>query len=322
MKYFTLGKHKLSKFCLGTWSLGGDKKNNFSYGNVRALKAEKILKYAYKNGINFFDTANVYGDAEIRLGKCFSKIRKKIFIANKVGCTSFEKKIDLSVKNVNKQISNSLKNLKTNYLDLVQLYNPNTSDKNLRACLNFLNEKKETGVIRYIGVSLREPKDYLLLRKLYKFDTVQCNFNILDHRVLDGNILKLIKKDRSKLLARTVLNFGIFTEEFISKKKIIFNKNDHRHKWNLKQIKLWKKYANQIKHLSKRKIENTCYKFCNSFSVSSIIIGATHKEHISTAIILKNFIKLKNKEILKIKKIYKNFSKNYFTKPKFKIKLN
>tara|TARA_A100001015_G_scaffold316611_1_gene431377 strand:- start:1497 stop:2459 length:963 start_codon:yes stop_codon:yes gene_type:complete len=320
MKYFTLGKHKLSKYCLGTWSLGGEKENNFSYGNVSTLKAQKILKYAYKNGINFFDTANVYGDAEIRLGKCFAKIRKKIFIANKIGCTSFDKKIDLSLENVNNQISNSLENLKTNYLDLVQLYNPNPGDENLRACLNFLNEKKEAGVIRYIGVSLREPKDYLLLRKLYRFDTVQCNFNILDHRVFDSNILKLIKKDKSKLLARTVLNFGIFTEEFISKREIIFNKNDHRHKWNLKQIKLWKKYANQIKDLSNRKIENTCYKFCNSFNVSSIIIGATNNEHIASAIILKNYIKLNNEEVLKIKKIYNKFSNNYFAKPKYKIR--
>lgn len=320
MRYFRLGKYKLSKYCLGTWSLGGNKKNNLSYGNISYKESKQLLERAFKSGINFFDTANVYGEAEKRLGNCFEKIRFKVFIASKVGCSSFKRKIDLSVGNVNKQIDSSLKNLRTNYLDIVQLYNPNPFDKNLKSCLSFLKKKKKQGIIRFIGLSLKDPKDYLYLRKLHKFDTVQFNFNVLDLRLFDRNIFKLMKKDRIKLLARTVLNFGIFTEEFISKKKIIFNKNDHRIKWNTKQIKLWRKYIHQIKKLSKRDIENTCYKFCNSFGISSIIIGATKNNHIDKAVSPKNSTKLNNDEIKKIKKIYNNFSKNYFIKPKFKIK--
>ena len=93
MKYFTLGKQKLSKYCLGTWSLGGEENNNISYGDVHKTKAENLLRYAYDQGINFFDTANVYGSAEKRLGYVFKNIREKVFIANKVGCISFKKKL-------------------------------------------------------------------------------------------------------------------------------------------------------------------------------------------------------------------------------------
>ena len=83
MKYFRLGKLRLSKICLGTWSLGGNKKNNFSYGNMNEKQTHKILDYAYQKGINFYDTANVYGDAEKRLENSLS-MREKIFIATKV----------------------------------------------------------------------------------------------------------------------------------------------------------------------------------------------------------------------------------------------
>ena len=96
MKYFKLGKFRLSKICLGTWSLGGNKKHNFSYGHMNENRAYEILNYAYNKGINFFDTANVYGDAEKRLGKFFKNERDKVFIATKVGCTSFNKKLDFS----------------------------------------------------------------------------------------------------------------------------------------------------------------------------------------------------------------------------------
>ena len=321
MKYFTLGKEKLSKNCLGTWSLGGEKKNNVSYGNIDEIQATKLLRYAFDNGINFFDTANVYGEAEKRLGHTFKSTRDKIFIANKVGCVSFKKKLNFSKEIIKKQVYQSLKNLNTEYLDLVQLFTPNPADKNIKQCLNYLDQKKKKGVIKFIGVSLRNPIDYISLRKLYKFDAVQCNFNILDQRLLDDNILKLLRKDNVKVFARTILNFGIFTENFIKKKNTNFKKNDHRYRWDARQILLWKKYAIKLKNLSSRKIENTCYKFCNSFNMSSLIIGANTKKHIDYATTLDNEKKLNNNEINKIKKIYKDYSKNFIVKPKIPIKL-
>lgn len=320
MKYFRLGKHKLSKYCLGTWSLGSDKKNNISYGNITQEKAKKILSYAYKKGINFFDTANVYGDAEKRLGLCFANIRKKVFIATKVGCISYNKKINLTKKLIKKQIITSLKNLKTNYLDLVQIYNPDPKDKKLKSCIEYLDKLKKKDVIKFVGVSLRQPEDYNNIRKFYKFDTVQCNFNILDHRMLENNIIEKLKKDNVKILVRTVLNFGIFTEKFLLKKKIKFKTNDHRYKWNIKQIINWKIYANKIKKLSKRKIENTCYKFCNSHKVSAIIIGANTFAHLDNALLKNNNLGLGRYEIKKIKTIYEDYKKTLFLKPKFLIK--
>ena len=180
---------------------------------------------------------------------------------------------------------------------------------------------KNKKIINFIGISLGQPSDYIKLRNFYKFSSIQCNFNILDQRILNNKIKKIIKKDKVKIFARTILNFGIFTEEFLMKKVIKFNKSDHRFYWDLKQIKLWIKYIKKIKLISDRPIENTCYKFCNSFKIDSLIIGANNLNHLSTALNKDNDIKLKSNELKKISIIYKKYSKNKITKPKIGMKL-
>ncbi len=320
MRYFKLGKHNVSKFCLGTWSLGGNKNKNISYGSINISKANKILDYAFKSGINFFDTANVYGDAEKKLGNFFNKTRDKVFIANKVGCVSFKKKLNFSRKIVKMQIENSLKNLQSEYIDIVQLYNPDYKDNNLRYTIDYLDKLKSQKKISFIGISLAKPEDYIELRKLYKFDTIQFNFNPLDQRVIFKELKNKINKDKVKLFARTVLNFGIFTEKFLKKNKIEFNKDDHRYYWNKNQIMMWLKYIKQIKNYSKRPIENTCYRFCNSFDMDSLIIGATNKNHISIAIEKKNYSKLDEAEIKFFKKVYREYSNHRIFKPKIGMK--
>ena len=78
MIFKTLSKKKVSNLCLGTWSLGKNDKKFNSYGILKE-KPESILRYAYKKKINFFDTANVYGNSEKLLGKVFKKKKKKNF---------------------------------------------------------------------------------------------------------------------------------------------------------------------------------------------------------------------------------------------------
>ncbi len=321
MKYFRLGKYNVSQYCLGTWSLGSNKKKNISYGLISNSEISKILEYSFNKGINFFDTANVYGDSEEKIGNFFYKKRDKVFFATKVGCISFKKKLNFSKHIIQSQINNSLKNLRSDYIDLVQLYNPDTNDNNLKYTIELLDNLKNQNKINFIGISLGQPADYLKLRKLYKFNTIQCNFNVLDQRVLNNKLSEKIMKDKVKVLARTILNFGIFTEDFLMKKKIKFDKNDHRFYWDVKQIKLWMKYINKIKLYSNRPIENTCYKFCNSFKVDSLIIGANNINHLNAALKKNNYFKLKNNELDYISKIYREYSRNKMIKPKIGMKL-
>ena len=147
----------------------------------------------------------------------------------------------------------------------------------------------------------------------------QCNFNILDHRFLEKKLQKYLGKDGVKIFPRTILNFGFFTEDFL-KNKIKFNDRDHRRLWDKNQIDNWKKFIKKIKMHSHRNIEETCYKFCNSFKVNSLIFGATHIKHVKCATLINNFSKLRKNEIKLIKNVYKNFSKDKFIKPDFGMK--
>ena len=83
---------------------------------------------------------------------------------------------------------------------------------------------------------------------------------------------------------------------------------------------MWLKYIKQIKNYSKKLIENTCYRFCNSFDMDSLIIGATNKNHISIAIEKKNYSKLDEAEIKFFKKVYREYSNHRIFKPKIGMK--
>ena len=320
MQYFNSNHNKFSKICLGTWSLSGKNSKIKSYERLNEKKIYTILEEALKKKINFFDTAPVYGLSEKYLGKFIHKIREKIIVSSKVGCVSFNKKLNFRKKNINNQIESIKKNLKTDYIDIIQLYNPNPHDPHLMSALELLDKLKSKKIIKLIGVTLNNPEDYIKLRKLFKFEFVQCNFNFLDQRILDLKILDLIKKDKSTLYARTILNFGIFTETFLKKNKLKFASYDHRSKWKIEQIHRWANYAKKVKSLSNRNLENTSYKFVNSYNIDGLIIGATKKVHIETACKKSNFKRLSKSELNKINEIYSLYNNELLQKPYYRIK--
>lgn len=320
MQFFKLGKQKISRICLGTWSLGGDSKGNISYGNMNNKKAQEILEYAYEKKINFFDTANVYGNAEKRIGLFLkTKKRKNIFVGTKIGCFSFNKKKNFSTKSISNQIISSIKNLNDSYVDLVQLYGPNPQDKNISSTIEKLYEFKEKKLIKNIGISLQSPIDYLQFRKKFKFDFVQCNFNLLDTRIMQNKIFEFFQKDKVKFFARTVLNFGIFTEEFL-KNKANLSQNDHRKKWNSDQINSWCNNIEIIKKIIPGNIEDISYKFCNSFNFCGLIVGSTEKKHIDIATMKSNLKSLKKTQKEIILKLSYQFDKRGIKKPHFIMK--
>ena len=110
-------------------------------------EAVKILRKAYDAGITFYDTANAYTDSEEKIGNALSDVRHNIIIATKSGASDRE--------TVTKHIENSLRMLKTDYIDIFQFHNPavlpDPSDENgaYAAAL----AAKEKGYIRHIGIT-------------------------------------------------------------------------------------------------------------------------------------------------------------------------
>ncbi len=114
---------------------------------VSEEEAIRILRQAYEGGINYFDTANMYSDSEKKLGLALSSVRKEIILSTKSG--------GQDKATVQAHIENSLRMLKTDYIDLFQFHNPaqmpDPADPNgpFAAAL----EAKQKGYIRHIGIT-------------------------------------------------------------------------------------------------------------------------------------------------------------------------
>ncbi|HOP80748.1 MAG TPA: aldo/keto reductase [Armatimonadota bacterium] len=114
---------------------------------VEMEEATRILRKAFDAGINFYDTARSYTDSEEKIGYALSDVRDSIIIATKTpAATRSEVLADLEV---------SLRNLKTDYIDILQLHNPNPlpDPEDSGSSYAGLVEARERGMVRFIGLS-------------------------------------------------------------------------------------------------------------------------------------------------------------------------
>ncbi len=123
MKYRTLGKtgYKISEISYGSWSLGAD------WGNVSEEQAMSVLHSAIDQGVNFIDTADVYGDgkSEQRIGKLLKQRKERIYVATKAGRRLNPHVAEGYTKeNLNAFVDRSRENLGVQTLDLLQLHCP------------------------------------------------------------------------------------------------------------------------------------------------------------------------------------------------------
>ncbi|MBO6109258.1 MAG: aldo/keto reductase, partial [Methanobrevibacter sp.] len=105
----------------------------------------EILKRAYENGIDFYDTAHFYTDSEAKLGKAFEDVRQNIYLASKGAAEEVEE--------FWKQLEQSLKSMKTDYLDLYQFHNLSFCPKGEDDLYKAMLEAKEEGLIKHIGIT-------------------------------------------------------------------------------------------------------------------------------------------------------------------------
>lgn len=315
MKFKKVGSTGLniSTLSLGTWSLGGVTEGKTSYGKISKNKSLNIISRANDLGVNFYDTSPTYGFSQKLLGTYFKKKRDKVIFCSKVGLNSYSKKKNFSKKFITKQLKDILSDLKTDYIDFIKLYCPDPKDKNLQEGYEALIKLKKKGLIRHIGISLNSPTDLLKFNKNFKFDVVQCNFNLLDLRIFDEKLLNHIKKEKIGIIARTIHCFGVFTEEFLKRKTFFKIKskipvNDHRSRWGAEQLNSWLEGAKIIKKQlgNNRNIEDIALKFSNSFDfISSSLIGVQSLDQLNSNLKNNNLSILSKKNIKDIVNINK-----------------
>lgn len=148
-----------------------------SLGDVSQEEADQSISFALEHGVNHFDVAASYGDAELRLGPWMPKIRDQIFLATKTGERTKDK--------AKAEILKSLERLQVEKLDLIQLHavgDLNELDKCTMkgGAIEAAIEAKEEGLVDAIGITghgHQAPATHLEALKRYPFDAVLCPFN-------------------------------------------------------------------------------------------------------------------------------------------------
>ncbi|MDN4522932.1 aldo/keto reductase [Fictibacillus fluitans] len=148
-----------------------------SLGDVTQDEADQSISFALNHGVNHFDTAADYGDAEVRLGPIISEVRNEIFLATKTGQRTKEK--------AKAEIYRSLERMKVDSVDLLQLHAVGTIEE-LDKCtakggaLEAALEAKEEGIVKAIGITghgHQAPVTHLEALKRFSFDTVLLPLN-------------------------------------------------------------------------------------------------------------------------------------------------
>lgn len=172
---------------------------------VNKKEAVYLLQKAFYNGINYFDTARWYSDSEEKIGAAFSYTRDKIVISTKTGAQTA---VDFW-----KDLEQSLKNLKTDYIDIYQFHNPAFCPKpgDESGLYDAMIEAKKQGKIRHIGITnhrlavAKEAIDSDL------YDTMQFPFCYLATEP-DFEVVQLCKDKNMGFIAMKALSGGLITD--------------------------------------------------------------------------------------------------------------
>lgn len=211
---------QVSEIGLGTWQLGAD------WGNVNDATAEKVLATAVDAGVNFFDTADCYGEglSEKRLGK-FVKT-SEVFIATKLGRFPKPGGADnFSMEQFRLHTEDSLKRLGVDCLDLTQVHCPPTELIKQGEMFEWLRNLKKEGKIKEFGLSIESMEEAELCLQQEGLASLQIIFNVLRQKPID-TIFELALKKQVALIVRLPLASGLLSGNF--KKDTSFPSNDHR----------------------------------------------------------------------------------------------
>ncbi len=212
----------VSEVGLGTWQLGG------SWGDVSQEEAYKILGEAIDNGINFFDTADVYGDgkSEELIGKFLGKTKKNVFVATKIGRRSKPGwPENFTLETMRRHVEDSLSRLGVESLQLVQLHCIPTETLRSGEVFDHLRTLQKEGKINYYGVSVESMEEALICLEQPDIVSLQIIFNIFRQKPITV-LFEKAQKQRVAIIARVPLASGLLTGKFNQKTK--FAASDHR----------------------------------------------------------------------------------------------
>ncbi|MBT9739707.1 aldo/keto reductase [Dorea formicigenerans] len=229
MQYQEFGKTglKVSKLCLGTWGIGGAGWD--SYSDESRMDA---IKAALECGINFIDTAPAYnaGKAECYVGETLSKLKKRreVVISTKCGNKFVDGKYLRcgSKESILKQCDESLKNLKTDYIDIYLVHWPDP-DVELEETIDAVSTLKKEGKILHAGVSNFSKEQIEEAQKYCKIEAFQPQYSLADRK--DEKLIRWAHEQGLGIMTYGTLGGGILTGNY--RKLRTFEQTDSRNRF-------------------------------------------------------------------------------------------
>ena len=218
MKQRQLGKNgpMVSTVCFGAWPIGG------GMGKVDQTQAIKTIHSAIESGVNFFDTAEGYNTSEMVLGKALEGKRHNIVLASKLSGE------DHSIGHIRNAINNSLKVLKTDYIDIYQLHTPQPNWP-IEDTMSELVKLKQEGKILHIGLSNYSVEETISATACTSIQSSQPRYNLIFNNE-EKATLEFCYQNGIGIMAHSVLAKGLLTGKY--KAGHIFEEDDERKLFN------------------------------------------------------------------------------------------
>lgn len=224
MEYRKLGRTgwNVSAISFGAWAIGS------AWGTVNDKDSLAALHRALDSGVNFFDTADVYGDgrSERLLAHLRHERTEPFTIATKAGRRlNPHTAAGYNRKNLTEFIERSLQNLNTDAIDLLQLHCPPTEVYYMPEVFAILDDLVQAGKLRFYGVSVEKVEEALKAIEYPGVQSVQIIYNIFRQRPAELLFIEAAKRNVA-ILARLPLSSGMLTGKFTRQSS--FEKDDHR----------------------------------------------------------------------------------------------
>ena len=226
MNYRKLGNTgiSVSEISLGTWQVGGKWGEPFDH----AL-ADRILNEAVDGGVNFIDTADVYGDGESEqaVGRLVKSRSEQLYVASKCGRQIRPHTNEAYTPQALRAfVEASLKNMGLERLDLIQLHCPPTEVYYRPEIFELFDRLQQEGKIAHMGVSVEKVEEALKAIEYPNVKTVQIIFNLFRQRPSELFFREAARREVG-ILARVPLASGLLTGKF--GRDTTFGEGDHRH---------------------------------------------------------------------------------------------
>ena len=295
MEYRALGRTglRVSVVGLGAWEIGGAATLTFErlgaiahgYGHVDDREAIELVHRCQDLGINFVDTAPIYGDghSEELLGKALEGRRHRWIVATKGGhgATEGQAWTDFSEARILSQIDESLRRLRTDHVDVYLLHGPTPEDIARGGCLSALSKLKAAGKARFVGVSLGRNDVGLELCQRGVVDVLQQSISLTS----TAAIVRLLPAARAAgvgIVARGAFASGFLTGAVSDRTAFA---DDDRRSWMDEGYKVQlTDLADRLRELvtTDRTLAQLCIRFVlDQPGVSTVIAGSKSIEHMA-----------------------------------------